>query len=45
MSLPKPEGSQDKEDSPSFQVLLVEDNLVNRRCPPSLFNFLALTVD
>lgn len=43
-SLPKPEGSQDKEDSPKLQVLLVEDNLVNRRCLSSFFNSFALTV-
>lgn len=37
-SQPKRHGDQSKEDSPKFQVLLVEDNLVNRRHLQPLFN-------
>lgn len=44
-SLPIIQASQTKDDSPNFQVLLVEDNLVNRQRLQSPFNQLALTVD
>lgn len=43
-SLPIVESNQSKKESPNFQVLLVEDNLVNRECLPLPFNPLALTV-
>lgn len=44
-SLPVTKGGQSREDPPKFQVLLVEDNLVNRRCLPSPFKPLALTMN
>ena len=42
-SQPTGHGDQSKEDPPKFQVLLVEDNLVNRRDPPLLSNAFQLT--
>lgn len=36
---------QSKEDSPKFDVLLVEDNLVNRRSLPLVLTPFALTMD
>ena len=44
-SLPVTKGGQNREDPPKFQVLLVEDNLVNRGCLPSPFKPLALTMN
>lgn len=44
-NLPTNQGDQSKENQPNFQVLLVEDNLVNRGCLPSSFDQLVLTVD
>ena len=42
-SQPVKYGDQSKESSLKFQVLLVEDNLVNRRDFPPVFNLFALT--
>ena len=43
-SQPVKYGDQSKESTPKFQVLLVEDNLVNRTDFPPAFNLYALTV-